>query len=86
MEKQGSIHARYSLGRCHHHTHRTLKLPDIPIFQTTALHVLHIPEMQKAAGGGLINEITVRPTAALEIQCNSNLVSDYSATGNRTPV
>ena len=62
------------------------KLPDITTFQTELIQALDKPEMQKAAIGGLIDEIIVHPTAALEIQCNSNLVSDYSATGNRTPV
>ena len=40
--------------------------------------------MQKAAVKGLIDEIIVHPTAALEIQCSfSNWVSTDSATGNR---
>ena len=63
------------------------KLPDIATFQAELLEALSSPEIQKAAVKGLIQEIIVHPTAALEIQCNlSNLVSDYSATGNRTPV
>ena len=62
------------------------KLPDIATFQAELIQALDTPEMQKAAIGGLIEKIRVHPTAALEIQCNSNLVSDYSATGNRTPV
>ena len=63
------------------------KLPDIQTFQTELLQALDTPEIQKAAVRGLIEEIVVHPTAALEIQCSlSNLVSDSSATGNRTPV
>ena len=63
------------------------KLPDIPTFQAELIQALDKPEMQKAAVSGLIQEITVHPTAALEIQCSlSNLFSDDSATGNRTPV
>ena len=63
------------------------KLPDIATFQHELLQALDTPEMQKAAISGLIQGIVVHPTAALEIQCSfSNWVSDYSATGNRTPV
>ena len=63
------------------------KLPDIPTFQAELIQALDKPEMQKAAVSGLIQGIIVQPTAALEIQCNfSNLFSDDSATGNRTPV
>ena len=62
------------------------KLPDVATFQTELLEALSSPEMQKAAISGLIDEIIVHPTAALEIQCNSNWVSTDSATGNRTPV
>ena len=63
------------------------KLPDIPTFQAELIQALDKPEMQKAAISGLIDEIVVQPTAALEIQCNfSSLFSDDSATGNRTPV
>ena len=63
------------------------KLPDIATFQHELLEALSSPEMQKAAVSGLIDEIIVHPTAALEIQCSfSNWVSTDSATGNRTPV
>ena len=68
MEKQGSIYARYSPGRGRDHTHSTLTLPDIPIFQATPIHALNTPEIQKATVSGLIQEIIVHPTAALEIQ------------------
>ena len=59
------------------------KLPDIATFQHEFLQALDTPEMQKAAVSGLIQEIVVHPTAALEIQCSSNWVSDYSATAYR---
>ena len=85
MEKQGGIYARYSPGRDRTPVHP--KLPDIPTSQATLLHPLNTPEMQKAAVSGLVDEIIVHPTAALEIQCSfSNLFSNHSATGNRTPV
>ena len=62
-------------------------MPDISTFQAELLEALSSPEMQKAAISGLIDEIIVHPTAALEVQCSfSNLVSENSATGNRTPV
>ena len=83
---KGGIYARYSPGSDRDHTHSTSKLPDISTFQATPLHALNTPKIQKAAVGELIREIVVHPTAALEIQCGSNWVSDYSATGNRTPV
>ena len=63
------------------------KLPDIETFQAELLQALDSPEMQKAAVSGLIDEIIVHPTAALEVQCSfSSLFSNNSATGNRTPV
>ncbi len=63
------------------------KLPDIDTFQAELLDALASPEMQKAAISGLIDEITVHLTAALEVHCSfSNLFSNDSATGNRTPV
>ena len=63
------------------------KLPDIETFQAELLQALDSPEMQKAAVSGLIDEIIVHPTAALEVQCSfSSLFSNHSATGNRTPV
>ncbi len=52
------------------YAHPIPKLPDIPTFQDTLLQSLADPEMQKAAVGGLIQEIVVQPTAALEIQCS----------------
>ena len=85
MEKQAGIYARYSPGRDRDHTHPTPKLPDIPTFQATLLPSLADPEMQKAAVSGLIDEIIVHPTAALEIQCNFQFLPD-SATAYRTPV
>lgn len=61
------------------HTQPLPKLPDITTFRDKLIQALDDPEMQKAAVSGL--------TAALDIQCSlSNLVSDNSATGNRTPV
>ena len=49
--------------------------------------MLDDPEIQKTAISGLIDEIIVHPTAALEVQCSfSSLFSNNSATGNRTPV
>ena len=69
------------------HSQPLPKLPDIATFQAELIHALDAPEMQKAAVSGLIEKIVVHPTAALEIQCSfSNLFSDNSATGNRTPV
>ena len=69
------------------HSQPLPKLPDIATFQAELIHALDAPEMQKAAVSGLIEKIVVHPTAALEIQCSfSNLFSDHSATGNRTPV
>ena len=76
MEKQGGIYARYTPGRdrdqtstteaqvtvCPHYTYPTPKLPTI--YDT----LLHTPEVQKAAVSGLIEEIVVQPTAALETQ------------------
>ena len=63
------------------------KLRDIPTSQATAFYALNPPEMQKAAIGGLIDEIIVHPTAALEIQCSfSNWVSTDSTTAYQTPV
>ena len=63
------------------------KLPDIHTFQTELLHALDSPEIQKAAVSGLIDEIIVHPTAALEVKSGfSSLFSNNSATGNRTPV
>ena len=47
---------------CPHYTYPTPKLPTI---HDT---LLHTPEMQKAAVSGLIEEIVVQPTAALETQ------------------
>ena len=67
MEKQGGISPRYSPSTDRDHAHP--KTP-FPTFQATPLHTLTIPEMQKAAVGGLIQEIIVHPTAALEIQCS----------------
>ena len=52
------------------YAHPIPNLPDIPTFQDTLLQSLAGPEMQKAAVGGLIQEIVVQPTAALEIQCS----------------
>ena len=69
------------------HSQPLPQLPDIRTFQAELIQALDKPEMQKAAVSGLIQEIVVQPTAALEIQCNfSNSLSDDSATGNRTPV
>ena len=63
------------------------KMPDIATFQAELLEALNAPDMQKAAISGLIDNITVHPTAALEVRCSfSNLFSTGSATGNRTPV
>ena len=68
MEKQGSIYARYSPGRDRDHVHPPPKHHDSPTFQATLLHARNTPEMQKAAANGLIDEIVVHPTAALDIQ------------------
>jgi hypothetical protein len=84
MEKQGGIYARYTPGRdrdqtstteaqvtvCPHYTYPTPKLPTI---HDT---LLHTPEMQKAAVSGLIEEIVVQPTAALEMQCSFQFFLD----------
>ena len=50
------------------------KLPDINTFRDESIEALDSPEIQKTAISGLIDEIIVHPTAALEIQCSfSNL-------------
>ncbi len=70
MEKYRGIYARYNPGRDRLHTQPLPKLSDITTFRGELLHALDTPEMQKAAVNGLIEEIIVRPTAALEIQCS----------------
>ena len=56
------------------HSQSFPKLPDIHTFQTELLQALDSPEIQKAVVRGLIDEIIVQPTTALEIQCSfSNL-------------
>ena len=46
------------------------KLPDITTFREELIQVLDDPEIQKTAISGLIDEIIVHPTAALDIQCS----------------
>ena len=71
---KGGIYARYSPGRDRDHP-PTPKLYDSPTFQDTLCHTLADPEMQKAAVGGLIDEIVVQPTAALEILCSFQTIA-----------
>ena len=72
------------IGDCKNlHAKSCTQFPYIPTFQATLLYTPNTPEIQKAAISGLIDEIIVHPTAALEIQCS---FSNNSATGNRTPV
>ena len=63
------------------HSQPLPKLLDINTFRDELIQALDDPEIQKTAISGLIQEIVVHLTAALDIQCSlSNLVSDYSAT------
>ena len=66
-------------------TEPLLELPDITTFWNEFNLAIDDPEIQKAAVSGLIQEIIVHPTAALEIQCNFQFLPD-SATAYRTPV
>ena len=87
MEKQGGISPRYSPGRDRDHASATRNSIIFSPSKPHPFYAVNTPEMQKAAIGGLIDEIVVHPTAALEIQCSfSSLFSNHSATGNRTPV
>ena len=62
------------------HSQSFPKLPDIHTFQTELLQALNSPEIQKAVVRGLIDEIIVHPTAALEVQGSfSNWFSNNSA-------
>ena len=48
----------------------------LPHPETPHHPLLHTPEMQKAAVSGLIEEIVVQPTAALEPVLKSKLISE----------
>ena len=50
------------------HSQPLPKLPDITTFRDEPIQALDDPEIQKTAISGLIDEIIVHPTAALDIQ------------------
>ena len=52
------------------HSQPLPKLPDITTFRDELIQALDDPEIQKTAISGLIDEIIVQPTAALDIQCS----------------
>ena len=54
----------------HLHSQPVPKLPDITTFRDELIQALDDPEIQKTAISGLIDEIVVHPTAALDIQCS----------------
>ena len=86
IEVQVAI-CREKLGRRSPNPLPTPKFPTINTFRDWPIKVLDTPEIQKAVVRGLIEEIVIHPTAALDIRCNfSTLFYDHSTTAYRTPV